>query len=639
MQAVQPEQQDAYRVLGLHASAPYDLVQECYWLQVSTARAKLSPREADRRVREFTAAYEEISAAQQQLAGRVPARKQPGNVVDLASSRTGRAVDYYELLQVDAAASVEVINLAYRVLLRKALSGQRTKASIAQLEQARLTLVDPVRREEHDARLRRLSGVAAEWIREGPFSGGEATPLPEEICARTVLTGTQRAAGISLVLLVVLSLLVAARATLLVLVALAATAYLVSIGYKAYLVLQSMISPCETPVDPAQLAAMADEDLPVYTLMLPVYHEHEVLAALVESVSKLDYPRNRLDVKLLVEEDDDETLAAVSGMDLPPYFEVLVVPDVGPRGKPRACNCGLRYARGTYVVLYDAEDRPEPDQLKKALLAFAAGGESVACVQAKLNFYNRDQNLLTRWFTVEYSTWFDLYLPGLNHLQAPIPLGGTSNHFRVRQLREIGGWDPYNVTEDADLGVRLARQGLRTSVIDSVTYEEANSQLGNWLRQRSRWVKGYIQTWLVHMRHPERLYGDLGPAGFLAFQVMVLGTFLAYFLNPIFWFLVVAWYATHAAAIEALYPGPLLYVSALEFLAGNFLFVLVAVMGALRRGYFQGVKYAFASHLYWALMSIAAFKGLAQLVTKPHYWEKTRHGLDRAAARSEASAS
>jgi cellulose synthase/poly-beta-1,6-N-acetylglucosamine synthase-like glycosyltransferase len=323
-------------------------------------------------------------------------------------------------------------------------------------------------------------------------------------------------------------------------------------------------------------------------------------------------------------------MTSLAGLDLPPYIEVLVVPNVGPKGKPRACNYGLRFARGSYVVLYDAEDRPERDQLKKALVAFAR--HDIACVQAKLNFYNRDQNLLTKWFTSEYSTWFDLYLPALSRLRLPIPLGGTSNHFPIRFLRAVGAWDPYNVTEDADLGMRLARRQLRTAVIDSVTYEEANSHLGNWLRQRSRWLKGYIQTWLVHMRHPLELHSELGPVGFLAFQAMVFGTFFTCLVNPVLWFLVLAWYTTHAGIIQALYPGPILYVSAVAFFGGNFLFVFVSVLGSLQRGFYHGVKYALASHVYWALMSVATFKALHQLMVKPYYWEKTRHGLDTLSA-------
>jgi cellulose synthase/poly-beta-1,6-N-acetylglucosamine synthase-like glycosyltransferase len=469
-----------------------------------------------------------------------------------------------------------------------------------------------------------------------PHAPSTVVPLDDQLSARRVITTPQKFAGIATLAIVVASVALWPLYATISLIALASLIYASAIAYKGYLGVIAMTVRGETPVDPAQVAALTDEVLPVYTVILPLYRETAVLDGLVQSITALDYPTDKLDVKLLLEEDDIEMQRAVAALSLPAYFERLIVPDIGPQGKPRACNYGLSYARGRYLALYDAEDRPEPDQLKKALVAFAVGGQNVACVQAKLNFYNPDQNLLTKWFTIEYSTWFDLYLPALNSIGAPIPLGGTSNHFRVDQLRAIGAWDPYNVTEDADLGLRLARYHLRTSVIDSTTYEEANSRLGNWLRQRSRWVKGYMQTWLVHMRHPLILFSDLGAAGFFAFQVMVFGTFFTYFVNPLFWGLVIAWYATHAAGIEALFPAPVLYLSAFAFFAGNFVFIFTTVAGSLQRGFYHGVKYALINHIYWALMSIASWKALAQLIRRPHYWEKTQHGLNTVPAPERA---
>ncbi len=246
-----------------------------------------------------------------------------------------------------------------------------------------------------------------------------------------------------------------------------------------------------------------------------------MLPILVESIRRLDYPKVKLDVLILLEEDDEETVQAARAMNLPSHFRIIVVPNGNPKGKPKALNYGLLHARGEYVVIYDAEDTPDVQQLKHAVVIFNKTDESLCCIQGKLNYYNRDQNLLTQWFTIEYSMWFDLLLPGLNATDAPIPLGGTSNHFRVRQLQELGAWDPYNVTEDADLGVRLYKAGYSTAVMDSTTYEEANSQFFNWINQRSRWVKGYIQSYLVHMRHPIALWRALGPKAFLSFQLIV----------------------------------------------------------------------------------------------------------------------
>jgi cellulose synthase/poly-beta-1,6-N-acetylglucosamine synthase-like glycosyltransferase len=303
------------------------------------------------------------------------------------------------------------------------------------------------------------------------------------------------------------------------------------------------------------------------------------------------------------------------------------VPQGLPKGKPKACNYGLIQARGEYVVIFDAEDIPEPDQLKKAIVAFQKGGERLACVQAKLNYYNQDQNLLTRCFTAEYSMWFDLFLPGLDASGAPIPLGGTSNHFRTAFLRELGAWDPYNVTEDADLGIRLYKLGWQTAVIDSTTYEEANSEFYNWIRQRSRWVKGYIQTYLVHMRNPVELWRVLGPRGFLSFQLMVGGTPFLLLVNPVFWALTVLWFVSRWSLIEEIFPAPVFYLGMVALYFGNFTFTYLNVAGCLRRGYSATVKYALLSPIYWALMSPAAWKGFLQLFRNPSYWEKTRHGL------------
>ncbi len=419
--------------------------------------------------------------------------------------------------------------------------------------------------------------------------------------------------------------------TLIALVAACTVFYLGSSAYKMFIVFMSLKSPGEVPIDEDDVYALDERTLPVYTLLLPLYREANVVEHLLTGIDGLDYPADKLDVKLLLEPDDTETLAAIERAHLPPYYQKLIVPTGGPKAKPKALNYGLLHARGEYCTIYDAEDRPEPDQLKKAVIAFRKSGDDVGCVQAKLNFYNPDQNLLTRWFTADYSQWFDLYLPGLTGAGAPIPLGGTSNHFPTSLLRRIGGWDPYNVTEDADLGIRLARGGQRTVMIDSVTYEEANSKLGNWLRQRSHWIKGYMLTWLVHMRNPFKLWRELGTHGFFSIQMTVAGSVFGYFANPVFWALIIAWYTLHWSAIQILYPAPVLYMSIVALFGANFVFIYVAMAGCVRRGFYEGVKYALIIPVYWALMTVSAVHALYQLVVKPHYWEKTVHGLGRRA--------
>lgn len=387
-----------------------------------------------------------------------------------------------------------------------------------------------------------------------------------------------------------------------------------------------------------QLAAIDERELPVYTVLVPVYKEKEVVKKLLKNIGALDYPQYKLDVRILLEEDDAETIDVIRSMELPSNFTAVIVPKSQPQTKPKACNYGLLQAKGDYVVIYDAEDRPEPDQLKKAYLAFKNLPEDYVCIQAKLNYFNSKHNVLTKLFTQEYSMWFELLLVGIMQMDIPIPLGGTSNHFKMSFLKQVGGWDPFNVTEDADLGIRLYKFRYKTAILDSRTWEEANANVFNWIRQRSRWIKGYMQTWLVHMRHPVEFYKTVGLRGFIGYQAMILGTPLLPLINPVFWVMVVLWYTTHAGWIQGMFPGALYYVATVQFILGNFVFMYMNIIGmyhvirdcALKKAQpfsYGLIKYALFTPVYWLLMSIAAYKAFFQLVSKPFYWEKTQHGL------------
>lgn len=401
--------------------------------------------------------------------------------------------------------------------------------------------------------------------------------------------------------------------------------------YKLRLVLKSLGAHAGIDVTQDEVDALDDSTLPTYTILVPLFREAAVVPALVRGVHGLDYPRHKLDVRLLCEEEDEETIEAIRALHLPAHFHLVIVPPSLPQTKPKACNYGLIQATGEITVIFDAEDRPDPDQLKRVVAAFRKSPDNVACIQAKLNYFNSEQNLLTRWFTTEYSMWFDLMLPGLDQAKAPIPLGGTSNHFKTRELLELGAWDPYNVTEDADLGIRLYKAGLETAVIDSTTYEEANSDLPNWIRQRSRWIKGYFQTYLVHMRNPAKLYRQMGFTGFVSFQLVIGGT-LTFLINPIMWGLTTLFTLSQWDLIRQIFPGFVFYAAVFQLVVGNFVFVYANIAGTIHRGYFSLVRQALFSPIYWGFMSIAAWKGFWQLITNPFYWEKTEHGLDGAHA-------
>ena len=376
-----------------------------------------------------------------------------------------------------------------------------------------------------------------------------------------------------------------------------------------------------------------DDALPVVTLVLPLFREADGLPGLAAAIARLDYPPDRLDVKLVLEADDAATVAAARRLGLDRRWDFVLVPDSAPKTKPKACNYALAEARGALLVIYDAEDEPEPDQLRKAAAAFAAGDARLACMQARLAFYNARENWLTRLFALEYCLWFDGLLPGLQRLGLPIPLGGTSNIFRTDVLRDVGGWDPFNVTEDADLGLRLARRGWRVEVLDSTTFEEANCRLGNWLRQRSRWIKGYMQTWLVHMREPATLVRNAGVRSLLTTQIFIGGTVLSALIAPP---LFVA--AAFGAFVAPLFPESLRHLNLVTLIAGNATYAALAVAAPWRRGWGGLAPAALLSPAYWALTSLAAYKALWQLATRPHYWEKTDHMISASARARSAPA-
>ncbi len=376
-----------------------------------------------------------------------------------------------------------------------------------------------------------------------------------------------------------------------------------------------------------QVDELRDRDLPRYSVLVPVFREANIVGQLIRTLGSLDYPVEKLEVLILIEEEDAETRDAVVASNPPAHFRIITVPRGHPQTKPRACNVGLYFATGDYLVIYDAEDRPDPDQLKKAVVAFRRGGDDMACVQASLNFFNDSENVLTRMFTLEYSYWFDYMLAGLDYGDLPIPLGGTSNHFRTDALLELGGWDPYNVTEDADLGIRASALGYRVGVINSTTMEEANTSVPSFIRQRSRWIKGYMQTSLVHARRPWALVRQVGLRRFVAFVLLIAGTPLT-FLGVIPFYIVTAVTLIGPTELVAtFFPVWLLWITVLNFVIGNVVMIYLSMMGPYKRGTFHLVLWSLLNPAYWVLHSLAAYKALWQLMTKPHYWEKTEHGV------------
>lgn len=451
-----------------------------------------------------------------------------------------------------------------------------------------------------------------------------------EMSAQRVFTPAQVAIGYGFVTALLAGLAFAPIATLIALNVVMSLFYFGNFTFKGLLVLVGGGRSTDSD-DAVAIAArqLRDEDLPVFTVLVPMFREQEMLPVLAQALRNLDYPLGKLDIKIVLEAGDHETIEVARTLGLEGVFEVIRVPPSLPQTKPKACNFALRFARGEYLVVYDAEDRPEPDQLRKVVATFRMSPPDVACLQCRLNYYNASENWLTRMFTLDYSLWFDQLLPGLERLNVPIPLGGTSNHFKIDVLRKLHAWDPFNVTEDADLGIRLTQKGYRVAVVDSTTYEEASCDVGNWIRQRSRWIKGYMQTFLVHVRRPMHLVRTTGLLGLLGFVFFIGGTALSGLLNPVFWLLYVVWLIAFTTGFDPVFPQILLFLSLFNLLAGNGAFTYLSMLAPIRRGWLDLIPYSLTVFGYWILISIAAYKALWQLIRNPFYWEKTRHGVSK----------
>lgn len=365
--------------------------------------------------------------------------------------------------------------------------------------------------------------------------------------------------------------------------------------------------------------------LPTVSILVPLYKEKEIAGRLVKRLGCLSYPKELLDVCLVVEEDDTLTQQTLAASDLPRWMRQIVVPRGTVKTKPRAMNFALDFCRGSIIGVYDAEDAPATDQIHKVVRRFSERGSDVACLQGKLDFYNARTNWLSRCFTVEYATWWGIVLPGVERAGFAIPLGGTTLFFRRDALEALGRWDAHNVTEDADLGVRLARHGYRTELIDTVTEEEANCRVWPWVKQRSRWIKGYAMTYGVHMRRPRQLLRDLGWWKFFGFQILFLGSLSQFLLAPILWsFWAFPLGLPHP--LRGVMPYELLVILGAVFMATELLTITVGIQ-AVSNTKLRWLRFWVPTlHFYYPLASLAALKGFVEIVTKPFYWDKTQHG-------------
>jgi cellulose synthase/poly-beta-1,6-N-acetylglucosamine synthase-like glycosyltransferase len=370
--------------------------------------------------------------------------------------------------------------------------------------------------------------------------------------------------------------------------------------------------------------------LPVISVMVPLFGEANIADRLIGRLSRLDYPRELMDILLVVEESDRATCEALTTARLPRWLRVVEVPDGPIRTKPRALNYALNFCRGSIIGVWDAEDRPEPDQLHKVARGFHFAAPEVICLQGRLDYYNPRTNWLARAFTIEYASWFRGTLAGAAALDLVVPLGGTTLFFRRGPLEEIGGWDAWNVTEDADLGVRLTRRGYRTRMLDTVTHEEANCRLMPWIKQRSRWLKGFAMTWGVHMRDPTALWRDLGPRRFLGLQIQLFASLSQYLLAPVlwsFWLLSLGLPHPMRGMLSGLLGGNAIAILFTIFAFSEILNITIGLWAVHGRQHRHLLAWVPTLHLYFPLGCLAAWKAIYEVVVDPFYWDKTQHGI------------
>ncbi len=375
----------------------------------------------------------------------------------------------------------------------------------------------------------------------------------------------------------------------------------------------------------APQTALPPARLPIVSVLIPLFREATILPGLITRLGSSEYPKSLLDVCLVLEAGDTQTIDAARKMELPAWMRVVEVPASALQTKPRAMNYALNFCKGSIVGIYDAEDAPDPDQIHRIVTAFHHSGPDVACVQGYLDFYNARRNWLSRCFTIEYATWFRVVMHGIEKLRLPVPLGGTTVFFRRAALESLGAWDAHNVTEDADLGFRLARFGYRCLFLPTVTLEEANCRLWPWVRQRSRWLKGYAMTWITHMRNPRQLWRDLGPKRFLAFQILLLGTYTNFLFAPVIWSLwLISFGLTPGYA--SLLPSAAWWMMGSAFVGAEMVLLVTGLFAVSGPRHRHLIPYVITMPLYWPLATLAVFKATAELLVAPFYWDKTRHG-------------
>lgn len=462
----------------------------------------------------------------------------------------------------------------------------------------------------------------------GELAQKAATRVPSvESCRTWDIQGTRRLVGAGLAALTLVGALVWAPLwTLTVLMVFAFLTLMMTTTLKIASFWAQMSPRLSDRADPTPIDA-APFRLPRVSILVPLLKEKEIAGALIKRLSRLTYPKSLLNVVLVLEANDSVTRETIEKTDLPPWISVIEVPSANRlTTKPRALNYALDFCRGSIIGVWDAEDAPEPDQIERVVVRFQQAPKNVACLQGVLDYYNSRTNWLSRCFTIEYATWFRMVLPGMAKLGLVIPLGGTTLFFRRDILEKLCGWDAHNVTEDADLGVRLARHGYVTELLPTVTHEEANCRPWRWVRQRSRWLKGFMITWCVHMRHPVQLLREMGLKRFLGIQTIFLATFSQFACAPLLWsFWITLFGVTHP--IEMTLGPVVLWAMVVTFLVAEAVNLSISMVAVSGREHRHLMKFVPTLPFYFPLGALAAYKALHEIIRRPFFWDKTQHGV------------
>lgn len=450
--------------------------------------------------------------------------------------------------------------------------------------------------------------------------------LADLYSAKTVLTNNQRKSLLFALALSVICLLAIPSITIFIVGLLFVLFYISVIFFRAAILRDYDKSQNNTSF------TVAHSNAPItfsktYSVLVALYQESSQVGDLVKALGRLKWDNNNIEIFLICEEIDLETISALKKLNVPAYMRLLICPKGSPQTKPRALNYALQFCTGDYLVIYDAEDRPHPDQLLEAHYTFENGPDDLVCLQAPLLVDNVDETWLTKMFAIEYTTLFFGILVSLSQWKTPMPLGGTSNHFKTNILRLAGGWDAYNVTEDADLGIRLARLGYRCSMIGLPTYEEAPTNLRIWLPQRTRWLKGWIQTLLVHMRSPRQLLKDLGWRNFISFHLLITGIVISIMIHPVFIIIFPIQIYKFFTGVNSLsYESFIVGISTFTLIAGYLVYGFLAMAVTKNKPFTPNRLWILSIPIYWLLISLAGWRAVFQLFTAPHKWEKTEHG-------------